>query len=210
MPEIKLFELGPTRSSRVRWTLLEAGLPWESVGNDIEVFKSDALREVHPLGKLPAAVIDGKPLFESAAIVTAIADLVPEKSLIAPPGSWSRYLHYQWVSFALTEMEAFLQSSEINSIDFILPKEQHVPDIIEQNTRLFRKGAAALENALTQSDYLVDDRFSATDIFVGYTVSWADEDGLLRDFPNLRSYLDRLLAREHCPLQHNAESSNPE
>ena len=53
-PHIKLFELGPTRSSRVRWTLLEAGLDYESIGNSVEVFQSEELRQVHPLGKLPA------------------------------------------------------------------------------------------------------------------------------------------------------------
>jgi glutathione S-transferase len=74
MPSIKLFELGPTRSARVRWMLLEAELPYDSVGNSVEVFRSAELRSIHPLGKLPAAIIDGKPLFESAAIVTAIAD----------------------------------------------------------------------------------------------------------------------------------------
>ena len=79
MPSIKLFELESTRSARVRWTLLEAELVYESVGNSVEVFGSEELRSVHPLGKLPAAIIDGKPLFESAAIVTAVADLVPEK-----------------------------------------------------------------------------------------------------------------------------------
>ena len=73
-PSIRLFELGPTRSSRVRWTLLEAGLDYESIGNSVEIFGSEELRAVHPLGKLPAAIIDGRPLFESAAIVTAIAD----------------------------------------------------------------------------------------------------------------------------------------
>ena len=95
MPSIKLFELGPTRSARVRWTLLEAGLAYESVGNRVQIIGSDELRNIHPLGKLPAAIIDGKPLFESAAIVTAIADLVPEKNLIAKAGTWSRNLHYQ-------------------------------------------------------------------------------------------------------------------
>ena len=87
MPDIKLFELGPTRSSRVRWTLLEAGLDYESIGNNIDIFKSAELRKVHPLGKLPAAIINGKPLFESSAIVTAIADLVPEKNLMVVKGS---------------------------------------------------------------------------------------------------------------------------
>ena len=204
MADIKLFELGPTRSGRARWALLEAGLDYESLGNSVEVFKSDELRQVHPLGKLPAALIDGRPLFESAAIVTAVADLVPDKALIARPGTWSRNLHYQWVSFALSEMEAFVQSSEINSIDFILPEDQHVPGIIEQNTMLYRKGAAVLEKELGDREYLVDDRFSATDIFVSYVVSWGFEDGLLGDCPNLQAYLGRLSEREHCTLQFDA------
>src|SRR5882757_2128625 len=109
MTSIKLFELGPTRSARVRWILQEAELPFESVGNSIDVFASDELRRIHPLGKLPAALIDGKPLFESAAIVTAIADLVPEMNLIAKAGTWSRNLHNQWLFFALTEVEPHLQ-----------------------------------------------------------------------------------------------------
>jgi glutathione S-transferase len=199
-PNIKLYELGPTRSARVRWALLEAGLAYESVGNRADVIGSDELREIHPLGKLPAAVIDGRPLFESAAIVTAVADLVPESGLIATPGSWSRYLHYQWVSFALTEMEPYLHSTEINSIDFILPKSQHVPPIIEQNAMLYKRAAAALDAVLGKSDYLVDNRFSATDIVVGYTVNWGQELKLLGACPNLQAYLERLLAREHCTL----------
>jgi glutathione S-transferase len=199
-PNIKLYELGPTRSDRVRWMLLEAGLAYEPVGNRVDVIGSDELREIHPLGKLPAAVIDGRPLFESAAIVTAIADLVPERELIAKPGSWSRYLHYQWVSFALTEMEPYVHSTEINSTDFVLPNSQHVPSIIEQNSMLYKRAAAALDAVLGKSDYLVDNRFSATDIVVGYTVNWGQEQKLLSACPNLQAYLERLLAREHCTL----------
>ena len=86
-PSIKLFELGPTRSARCRWTLLEAGLEYESIGNRPDIIGSEELRKVHPLGKLPAAIIEGRPLFESAAISTAIADLVPEKDLVAKPGT---------------------------------------------------------------------------------------------------------------------------
>ena len=200
MPQIKLFELGPTRSARARWALLEAGLEYESIDRGLKIFKSEELRSVHPLGKLPAAVIDGRPLFESVAIVTAIADLVPEKELIARPGTWGRNLHYQWVSFALSEMEAHVQSTEINTIDFILPKTQHVPEIIAQNGMMYRKAAAALEAHLENHDYLVDDRFSVTDIVMGYTLSWGQEQALLDGFPNINAYMERLLTREHCTL----------
>src|SRR5258705_1066369 len=153
-PDIKLFELGPTRSARCRWTLLEAGLEYESIGNRPDIIGSDELRKVHPLGKLPAAIIDGKPLSESAAIATAIADLVPEKNLVAKPGTWSRALHDQWVCFALSELEAWVWSTELNLLDFVIPKERHVPAIIPQNAMMFRKSAAALNSVLGDTPYL--------------------------------------------------------
>lgn len=203
VPEITLFELAPTRSSRVRWALLEAQLPFESVGNDVSIIGSQALRQVHPLGKLPAAVIDGRPLFESSAILAAVADLVAEKRLIARPATWSRYLHDQWVSFAQSEMEAFVQSSEVNSIDFILPESQHVADILPQNDMFYRKAAAALNDVLGESEYLVDNRFLVTDIYVGYVLHWGEERQLLEGFGHLQAYLARLLAREHCPWRNH-------
>lgn len=198
--DIKLFELGPTRSARVRWALLEAGLEFESVQNGVEIFKSKELLEIHPLGKVPAVLIDGQPLFESAAIVTAIADLVPEKNLIARPDSWSRNLHNQWVCFALSEMEPFVQSTEINSIDFILPSEEHVPAIIPQNNAMYRKAAMALEKHLSQHEFLVEGRFTATDIVLAYTLCWGQEQKLLDEFPFINDYMERLYAREHCTL----------
>ncbi len=200
MPAIKLFELGPTRSARCRWTLLEAGLQYESIGNSADIIGSEALRKVHPLGKLPAATIDGRPLFESAAIATAIADLVPEKALVAKPGTWSRTLHDQWVCFALTELEAWVWTTELNSMDFVFPKSQHVPAIIPQNKTLFKRSAAALDTALADTNYLIENRFTVTDIIVGYTVNFGHEQGWINDFPNLLAYLERLLQREHCTL----------
>ena len=201
MPTITLYEHTPTRSARCRWTLHEADLQFEAVGNTSDIIGSDELRAVHPLGKLPAAVIDGKPLFESAAIATAIADLVPDRDLIAKPGSWSRAIYDQWVCFALTEMETWLWSSELNTVDFLMPPDLRVRDIVEQNNMLFKRSAAVLDEALTTANYLVEDRFTVTDIIVGYTVNWGDTDGLLGEFANLQAYLDRLFEREHCTFR---------
>ena len=200
MPSIKLYELDPTRSARCRWTLLEAGLEYESIGNTPDIIGSEALKKIHPLGKLPAAIIDGKPLFESAAIATAIADLVPEQDLVARPGTWARTLHDQWCYFALTEMEAWAWSSELNSNDFVIPEEEHVPAIIEQNSMMYKRGAAALDAVLAETSYLIEDRFTVTDIIVGYTLIFGQEQGLLHEFPNLQAYLERLHEREHCTL----------
>ena len=103
--DITLYGFGPTRSARCRWTLLELDLPFEDI-DDRSLIGSEQLRKIHPQSKFPAAVINGQPLFESAAICTYLCDLVPESPLLARPGTFERALHEQWTSFVLTEMEA--------------------------------------------------------------------------------------------------------
>ncbi|MDH3931740.1 MAG: glutathione S-transferase family protein [Chromatiales bacterium] len=195
--KITLYEYGPTRSQRARWALLEAGLEYESVEGRA-LIHSDELRKIHPLGKVPAAVFDGKPLFESAAICTYIADLVPEKKLIAASGTWERALHDQWVAFALSELEAFLWHSARNQ--FVLPEDKRLTNVFEQNAEAFSVAAVAMEQALSGQDYLVGNRFSVTDIVVGFTINWARGMRLLKPFPNLRAYVARLFERPHCTL----------
>ena len=199
---IILYELAPTRSARCRWTLLEAGLEFESRGNSSEVFDGEELRQLHPLRKLPAAVIDGKPLFESAAICTAISDLVPERRLIGEPGTWERALHDQWTSFVLTELESWLWSTDLNTDEngFLMPREDQVPAIVVQNQKMARRSAAVLDSHLEHTDFLIENRFMVTDIIFGYTVSWLEELGWIHEFPHLTAYLNRLRTREHCTL----------
>ena len=200
MATIKLYEFEPTRSSKCRWALMEAGLDYESIGNSPEIIGSDDLLKVHPLGKLPACVIDGKPLFESSAIVTAIADLAPGQDLIAKPATWDRTLHDQWTCFATSELEMWAWSTMLNSWEIFLPEEKRVPAIIEQKATLFKRGASVLENTLGNTDYVVGERFSATDIIVSYAANLGRGVGFIENMPNLDAYLDRMYAREHCTL----------
>jgi len=195
--DITLYEYGPSRSKQVRWALLECGLEFKSIGG-LEILHSEELNKVNPMGKVPAVVIDGEPLFEAAAICTYLADLVPEKELIAPSGTRERALHMQWVSFALTEMEAYLWSNARNT--FVLPKEQRVTALFEQNNAAFVHAARVLDKVLEKNVYLVGDRFSVTDILVGFTLNWGHGAGLLNDTPNLQKYLARLKERPHCTL----------
>lgn len=195
---IKLFEYPPTRSARCRWILGEVGAKYESV-EGLDVIGSDELKEIHPLGKVPAAVIDGKPLIESAVISTYIADQFPEKELVAKPGTWSRTLHDQWTCFCLSEMEAWLWSTAVNK--FVLPEEKRIPVVYEQNAKLFSASAAVVDQALQENDFLVDNRFSVTDIIMGFTINWANNWELIGPFKNLQNYLDRLYERPCCMLE---------
>ena len=196
--DITLYEAPTSRAQRCRWILAEVDATYESVSGR-EVIGSDGLKKIHPLGKVPAVVIDGKPLIESAAICTYIADQFPDKGLIAKPGTWQRALHDQWVCFCLSEMEAWLWSTAINT--FVLPKEERIPAVFEQNTKLFSASAAVVDQALENNDYLVDNRFSVTDIIMGFTISWANYYKLLESFENLQNYLDRLYERPNCTLE---------
>lgn len=194
---IVLYELGTSRSSRCRWTLLEAELEFESI-DDRSLLHSKALEALQPLGKLPVAVIDGEPLFESSAICAFVADRAPRADLIAKPGTWGRALHDQWVSFGLAEMEAWLWSNGINT--YVLPEAERITACFEQNVMMFRRGAAVLDDYLTTHDYLVEDRFTVTDIIVGWTLNWGRRGGHTEGLPAVASYIERLLSREHCPF----------
>lgn len=192
---VTLYEFLPTRSQRVRWTLLELDVPFESVeGRD--VIGSPQLRKVHPLGKIPAIEDDGRPLFESAAICSWLADKHADRGLIAEVGTWDRALHDQWTCFALAEVEAHLWSSFRNTV--VYPEEKRLPVIIEQNNAEVKRSLPALDARLSEHDYLVGDNFSVTDIIVGFTVNWARNDGLTKGFDSLNAYVERLRERPLC------------
>ncbi len=195
--DVTLYELGTARSARCRWTLAEAGIDYTSKA-DRALLHSDELTRLHPLGKMPAAIIDGKPLFESAAICTYVAEHAPGVDLIAAAGSWGRAEHDQWVAFILTEVEAWLWNNAINS--FVLPEAERIDACLEQNKAMARRSLVALDRALRGKDYLVENRFSVTDIIVAWTLNWARRQGLLDNLDTTQAYLARLLDRPHCPL----------
>ncbi len=195
--DITLYESGASRSARCRWTLLEAGISFESVARP-NLARSDEVKALRPLGKLPVAIIDGRALFESAAICTYIADHAPGIDLIAKPVSWARGQHDQWTSFALTEMEAWLWNTAVNT--FVLPEEQRVDAGFEQNAMMYGRSASGLNDVLLGQDFLVENRFTVTDIIVGWTVNWGRRQGLLDGLSGLQAYLERLFERPLCPF----------
>ncbi len=195
--DITLYETSPSRSLRCRWTLLELGLDYESI-EARPLFHSDELKLVNPMGKLPAATIDGRPLFESAAICIALADAHPEKGLIAQPGSWDRALHDQWTCFTLAELEAWLWHSAKHT--FIYPEEERIAEVIAPNGQEFRKGATVMNDVLMDADHLVGGAFSVTDIIASFALNWGRRAGLTDGLDEVNGYLDRLYQRPHCQL----------
>ncbi len=101
---MRLYEFGPTRSIRVRWTLQELGVDFESVTINLvtgEHHRPEFLK-INPAGKLPVLVDGDLVLTESAAIVLYLAEKYPDKGLI-PAGLQQRAQVYRWLLFAATE-----------------------------------------------------------------------------------------------------------
>jgi glutathione S-transferase len=76
------------RPLRVAWALEEIGVAYDPVALSADECRADAHLQRHPLGRVPALELDGgRVLFESTAIVLAIADLYPEAGLTGPLAS---------------------------------------------------------------------------------------------------------------------------
>jgi glutathione S-transferase len=189
---MRLYHQPRSRSTRVLWLAEEAGAPLDVVVIDRSEKQTDEYRAMHPLGRSPAYVEDGGPVFESAALVLHLADRHPEAGLIAEPGSYARGLQYQWCFFAMTELE-----SPLLDVARELWKETGEPDAerIADGTARFERAAAVVEAALAGHDYLVDDRFSVADILVGAVFSFARTAEVATIPPGLVEYVDALESR---------------
>ena len=102
----RLYYMPRTRSSRVLWLLEEIGERYELTEiAGMQRRTAEHLRR-HPLGRVPVLELgDGTTMFESAAICLQLADLNPAAGLIPTVGSSERALVYQWVVFAVAELE---------------------------------------------------------------------------------------------------------
>jgi glutathione S-transferase len=141
----------------------------------------------HPLGRVPALELDdGTTMFESAAICLALADLAPDRGLIGPLGSSERALAYQWVLFAMTELEGPMYRSIRHSAG-------EISDAGAQER--FEQAAAAIEAALTDREWLLGESFSVADVMCASVLGGAHSRGLLAPWPGLEAYVERAQAR---------------
>jgi glutathione S-transferase len=149
--------------------------------------KSEAHVARHALGRVPVIEDEAGYLFESAAIVLALADRHPEAGLNFPLGTRERELVYQWVLFAMAEVEPLIvQVRDCREAD--PPRATAAAD-------RFRAAAALLERALEGQEFIVGDRLSAADIIVGSVAGFARRFDLLEGFPEFNRYVDGLQAR---------------
>jgi len=171
----------------VLWLLEEIGGPYDLTEISGTQRRSQEHLLRHPLGRVPALHLpDGATMFESAAICLQLADLNPGAGLIGPVGSTGRGLVYQWVVFAVSELEAPL-------FRWIRELGERVVDAPAHDR--FADAAAAMQSVLAERDWLVDDRFSVADVLCATVLQGANARGLLEPWPALEAYVQRGEAR---------------
>ena len=176
-----------TRSSRALWLLEEIGTPYELTELRGAQRRSAEHLARHPLGRVPALELnDGTTMFESAAICLQLADINPDAGLIPPVGSPERALVYQWVVFAVTELEAPL-------FRWIRALADGAAEPPERDR--FMQAADALQSALQDGAWLLRDTFTVADVMCASVLEGAHSRTLLDDWPGLLAYAERSRAR---------------
>ncbi|WAS96516.1 glutathione S-transferase family protein [Nannocystis punicea] len=181
--------IGETRDLRVEWALEELGLPYrvhplDHTGGE---FDSPAYVAISPFHQAPVIDDDGVVVAETGAILLYLA----EKAGALPADPVARIAVVQWSFAALTTVEppvAMIQLTDLGGL----------PSGTEQRAALVswaRRCLGGLERRLDGRTWIAADDFTVADILLATVLRQIRRTDLLADYPRLRAYYDRALAR---------------
>ena len=192
-----------TRAGRARWMLEELGVPYELHRVDLaagEHKSAHYLATVHPLGHVPALTDGDTTIFESAAIVAHLADRFPERRLAPEVGSEERGTYYQWLFYAMAELEPHAVTFHAHTGK--LPESERLPALATEARRALNANLGALEAALADGREFLMGRFTAADVVVGGVVGWAGVMRMIEDRPVTLAWSRRMGARDAAKRAH--------
>jgi len=168
-----LYYVPGSASMVVHQALLEIGVPYRPEMVDLEknAQRSPEYLRLNPMGKVPTLVIDGKPYFESAALLMILAERHPEAKLAPPPGSELRAAWYQWIAFFTNALgstyRCWFYPPELGSAEH--------PPAVREALRQKIESAWALVDAHLQSHgpYMLGAQFSGVDLLATMYMRWS-------------------------------------
>jgi len=189
MAELVLYTNPMSRGRIARWMLEEVGHPYRTEVLDYgTTMKAPAYLAVNPMGKVPALRHGDAVVTEAAAICAYLADAFPQAKLAPPPGDHLRAPYYRWLFFAAGPIEASVSNK---AFGFVVPPERE-PSIGYGN---FDRVMKTLEDAVSSTNYLVGDSFTAADVYVGSQIGFGLMFGTLEKRPAFETYWQRISAR---------------
>lgn len=144
--------------------------------------------EINPKGQVPALQLeDGSLLTEGVAIVQFIADKVPDRQLLAPSGSMTRYHTLEWLNYIATELHK----------GFTPLFRPDTPDEFKPIARAaLEKKFQYIEDELTEKQWLLGLRFTVADAYLFTVLRWAYAVKLdMNRFTHIADYMERMKVR---------------
>lgn len=189
--EIVFYHNPRSRSQMVHWMLEEAGAPYRIMPVDFEKgeHKTPSFLALNPMGKLPTIVHRDVVVTETAAIIAYIADMFPAAGLAPSPSDALRGAYYRWLFFGAGCFEPALLDRMMNRPE------------VERKSAVgwgsYDEVVAVLKGALATGPWLLGDKFSAADVYVGSEIRFAMMFGApgLKGEKAFDDYVARLSAR---------------
>jgi glutathione S-transferase len=177
-----------SRGRIVRWMLEEVGQPYRTELLEYSAIKGEAYRAINPMGKIPALRHGEVVVTETAAICAYLADAFPQAGLAPAATDRLRGPYYRWLFFAAGPAEAALTNK---SLGVVPPPEKRasvgygsLEDVLD-----------ALELAVKDREYIVGDRFTAADVYVGSHIGFGLRFGTFERRPAFERYVERITQR---------------
>ncbi len=178
-----------SRGRIVRWMLEEIGRPYRTEVLEYgTTMKSPEYLAINPMGKVPAIRHGEAVVTECGAICAYLADAFPEAGLAPPPGDPLRGAYYRWMFYAAGPLEAA-------TVVKILGAELTGEQAGKAGCGTLAELMGALETAVSGKNYIVGDRFSAADVYLGSHIFWGMWTGLLEKRPAFERYWEGIGAR---------------
>lgn len=190
MEKITFYTNPNSRGRIIRWLLEECGADYEVVPVPFgeNGTKSADYLAVNPMGKLPAVKYSDAVITETAALITFLAELFPEKNLIPAAGTAERGEFYRWLMFAMHAEYAFMD------------KRFGIPETPERKYSIgygsFNEVVATLTKFLHGKEYALGDHFTALDLYLSGLIAWGIMRAQVLDMDSeLGAFMKRHAAR---------------
>jgi glutathione S-transferase len=190
MSETLTFYTNPMSRGRiVRWMLEEVGEPYETTILDYGTsMKAPDFLAINPMGKVPAIRHGETVVTEAAAICAYLADMFPDKGLAPPSGNPRRGNYYRWLFFGAGPLEAAVTGKALG----LLAPPDKAP---MAGYGTFDDVMNAIEQAVSDCDYLCGNQFSAADLYLGSQLGWGMMFGTIDKRQAFQDYVGRLQSR---------------